>query len=140
MQLSEFIRSANDISDESESAQTITGFLNDAIAKVNAECKANYPFMDYTDLNAEIVMPETWVRTILLPFAAGRIKTKDSSQFEYSDLYAEFVDGLINFKANYIIPDIYRDLSGMVYDPVTGEYKPISSDIYATRPFGWMGW
>ena len=140
MILAEFIASANDISDESESAQTITRFLNDAIAKVNAECQANYPFMDYTDLNAEIQMPETWVRVMLLPFAAGRIKTKDSSQFEYSDLYAEFLDGLVTFKARYTIPDIYKDMSGMIYDPVTDTWHKPTSDIYSTRPFGWMGW
>ena len=140
MILAEFIASANDISDESESAQTVTRFLNDGIAKINAECKANYPFLEYTMLDVEIPIPETWVRTILLPFAAGRIKTKDSSQFEYSDLYNEFAEGLINFKANYTIPDLFRDTSGMIYDPVTGKFYQVSSDIYTARPFGWMGW
>ena len=140
MNLSEFIASANDISDESENAQTITRFLNDGIAKVNAECKANFPFMDYVVLDAEIPFPETWVRAMLLPFAAGRIKTKDSSQFEYSDLYAEFIDGLANFKMNYRIPDAYRDISGLIYDPLTGQYHEPTSDVYIQKPFGWMGW
>jgi len=140
MNLSEFIASANDISDESENAQTITRFLNDGIAKVNAECKANFPFVDYTLLDAEIPFPETWVRAMLLPFAAGRIKTKDSSQFEYSDLYAEFIDGLSNFKMNYRIPDMYKDRSGMEYDPVTGQWYEVTSDIYVNKPYGWMGW
>lgn len=140
MILSEFIANANDISDESESAQTVTRFLNDAIAKVNAECKANYPFMDYLVLDQELPLPETWVRTILLPFAAGRIKTKDSSQFEYSDLYGEFMDGLATFKSSYTIPDIYRDLSSMIFDPVTGQYYERSSDIFVNKPYGWMGW
>lgn len=140
MILSEFIASANDISDESESAQTVTRFLNDAIAKINAECKANYPFMSYTVLDQEIPLPETWVRVILLPFAAGRIKTKDSSQFEYTDLYSEFAEGLLNFKSSYTIPDQYQDNSGKVIDPVTGQYVTASSGIYENRPFGWMGW
>ena len=130
MILADFIAHANDISDESESNETITGFLNDGIAKINAECKAAFPFMSYTDLEATIPLPETWVRTVLLPFAAGRIKTKDSSQFEYSDLYAEFQNGLSLFRTNYKIPDIYKDPSSSSY----------TSDIYTTRPFGWMGW
>ena len=140
MNLSEFIASANDLSDESENAQTITRFLNDGIAKVNAECKANYPFVDYTMLEAEIPLPETWVRVMLVPFAAGRIKTKDSSQFEYTDLYTEFIDGLSNFKMNYRIPDIYKDTSGLVFDPVTGQYVEPAPSIYTNKPYGWMGW
>ena len=130
MILSEFVAHANDISDESESIRTITGFLNDGLAKINAECKANFPFMDYTAVDTEIPLPETWVRAVLLPFAAGRIKTKDSSQFEYSDLYAEFQNGLSLFRTNYRIPDIYKDHTSSTY----------TSDIYTTKPFGWMGW
>lgn len=140
MILSDFIAHANDIADESESNRTITNFLNDAIAKVNAECSANFPFMDYAILDAEVPLPETWVRVILLPFAAGRIKTKDSSQFEYSDLYAEFMTGLANFKASYIIPDEFKDRSGMLYDPVTDTWYKPTSDVYTNRPYGWPGW
>lgn len=131
MILSDFVTHVNDVSDESESIQTVTRFVNDAIAKINAECKANYPFMSPSDAAIEFALPDTWVYTILVPFTAGRIKTKDSSQFEYTDLYSEAMEGLINFKANYIIPDEYKDpASNSMY----------SSDIYTSRPFGWMGW
>lgn len=140
MILADFIRAANDMSDESESNQSITEFLNDGIAKINAECKASFPFMNYVNLEVEIAIPETWVRVLLLPFAAGRIKTKDASQFEYSDLYAEFQAGMILFKTNYTIPDEYKDKSDLILDPVTGEYYKHSSDVYVTRPMGWMGW
>ena len=130
MILADFIRAANDMSDESESNETITNFLNDGIAKINAECRANFPFLNYVALEVEIPIPETWARAVLLPFAAGRIKTKDSSQFEYSDLYAEFQNGLSLFKTNYQIPEEYKD-------PYSNSYP---SDIYVNRPYGWMGW
>ena len=140
MILGDFIRHANEMSDESESPETITGFLNDGLAKINAECKAAYPFMNPVDLEAQIPIPETWVRVMLLPFAAGRIKTKDSSQFEYSDLYAEFQRGLEIFKSNYTVPEDLRDRSGQVFDPITGQWVSNASDIYSVRPMGWMGW
>lgn len=140
MKLIDVINHANDVADESESNMTVTNFVNDAIAKVNAECKANFPFMSVDLLDADLPIPETYVRVMVVPFVVGRIKTKDSSQFEYSDQYNEFLSGLQTFQSNYPIPEALKDRSGQVQDPVTGEWLTTTSDIYTVRPYGWSGW
>jgi hypothetical protein len=137
MNLSQLIAHAGDIADETASVLKGTEYVNDAIAKINMKAKANFPFMDAGNPNGEFVFDETWQRVMLVPFVAGRIKTKDSSQFEYTDFYQEFLDGLENFISDYLIPEQYKSTAGKVFDPVTGEWLTITSDIYTNKPYGW---
>jgi hypothetical protein len=137
--LSQIVAHAGDIADETVPLAKGTEYVNDAIAKINAKAKANFPFFNENDPQAEFPFPETWVRVMIVPFVAGRIKTKDSSQFEYTDMYAEFLNGLDDFMANYIIPEIYRSTDGMVYDPETGRWGLPTSDVFTVPPFPWGG-
>lgn len=106
----ELIQESNELADENESNATVLGFLNQAIAKINIELNCEFPYLELTNEDAP-VFPERWQRTLLIPFAVGRIKQKDSSQFEYSDAYGEFLDNLDNFRQKYNVPIIYRILS-----------------------------
>lgn len=137
MNLTQLIAHAGDIADETISVLKGTEYVNDAIAKLNMRAKANFPFMNAADPNDEFPFSETWQRTILVPFVAGRIKTKDSSQFEYTDFYQEFLDAVESFISDYPIPEEYKSTAGKVYDPVTGQWLTITSDIYANKPYGW---
>ena len=112
MNILQIVQLANTIADESTETNKVLGFVNDAIARINVKCKANFPFFSSNTLNDEYAgFDETWQRTLLIPFAVGRIKQTDSSQFEYSDAYGEFTDNLIEFKSTYVIPDAYKSTS-----------------------------
>ena len=130
MTLSELIEQANAIADEQETSVTVTGFINDAIAKINIRLKANLPYMSADLPDEEPIFPEKWQRAVLIPFAVGRIKQKDSSQFEYTDAYNEFMLGLDDMAAQYIVPEILKD----------DTYASVTSDIYTNPPFPHWRW
>lgn len=100
--------------DEDFEFAEVLAFVNDAIAKINIEIGANFPFIDIEfdqpiDEYPLDAISETWQRTLFVPYAVGRIKENDSSQFEYSDWYGQFDLNLSKFKTNYIIPEKYVD-------------------------------
>lgn len=140
MNISELVTHAGDIADETISLAKGVQYTNDAIAKINMYAKTKFPFMDALDPQGQFVFDETWQRTLLVPFVAGRIKTKDSSQFEYTDFYQEFLDAVAEFRTQYLVPDLYRSHDGEIWDPVTQTWGTITSDIYVNKPFGWGGW
>lgn len=111
MNVSELIESVNTLTDESLPPNQIVGFLNDALAKINAEVSANFPYFSLKDQDQEPVFSEKWQRLLLIPFAAAKVKQMDSSQFEYQDLYQQFFIELAEFKAKYTVPDEYKDTS-----------------------------
>lgn len=116
MNILKLVKHINLTTDEDFTFDQVIAFINDGIAKINAECGAIYPFIadlatevEYTNL-AYVDLPETWIRSLLIPFASGRIKENDSSQFEYNDWYGQFENNLMQFKATYEIPVEYVDL------------------------------
>jgi hypothetical protein len=130
MNVSDMIKSVNLRTDEDFLAEQVISFLNDAVAKINAECNAVFPNLDLAQSDTEYVLPEKWQRLLLVTYAAARIKQNDSSQFEYQDLYMEFEDNLTDFKSSYIVPDIYLDLDG------TGNHAEAD---FTTSPWTWEG-
>lgn len=120
MELLKLVAHVNLATDEDFELMQVIGFINDAIAKLNIDAGTLYPFVDdtlqidqyaqeeYTDL------PETWIRTLIVPYASGRIKENDSSQFEYLDWYGQYDANLVQFKANYNIPLVYIDPNASV--------------------------
>lgn len=126
MDIGKLTVTANNQSEESFSSSQVLEFVNDAIARINIECKANFPFMDLTSGNYE-AFSESWQRTLFIPFVVGRMKQVDSSQFEYSDSFSEFVNNIALFKERYAIPEEYKD------DTVRGSYSPDFTG-------NWWGW
>lgn len=117
MELSRLVAHINLNTDEDFEFMQVIGFINDAISAINKETSARFPFIDETD-GEEILLqdeytalPETWIRQIIMPYAAGRIKANDSSQFEYTDWYAQFMSSIQTFIARYEIPEQYRDIN-----------------------------
>lgn len=110
MKTTELIAAANGLSDETETNVTVLEFLNDAMALINEAANAGFPYLNLTETTNAPLIPEKWQRMLLIPFAVGRIKQKDSSQFEYSDAYSEFKDNLVTFKHKYNVPTIYKSL------------------------------
>jgi hypothetical protein len=109
MNIAQLVRHVNRITDEEVEVSTGLDFANDAIARINVKCDTNFPFFNENQLDLDYPgFPETWQRTLLVPFMAGRIKQADSSQFEYSDAYGEFTDNMIEFKRKYPIPEEYQ--------------------------------
>lgn len=108
MNIGSLVTTTNTQAEESFTTTQILGFSNDAIARINIECNANFPYLDST--GAEYTaFPEKWQRTLLVPFIVGRMKQVDASQFEYSQSFSEFGNSLNLFKTKYTIPDTYKD-------------------------------
>ena len=128
MNLGQLITHVNTLSDEDFEPNIVTEFLNDAIAKINAECDANFPFFNILDSGSDYAgFNETWQRLLLVPFAVGRSKQKESSQFEYTDAYNQFFADLLEFKSKYPIPEEYKNTN------VSGVFDMDFSD----SPYRW---
>ena len=106
--LDQLIRSVNTVTEESNSVSDLVDYFNDAIAQINVEAGANYPFYDGTVTSYVHPLPDNWKRLLLIPFVVGRVKQQDSSQFEYTDSYSQFVDNLNAFITRYTLPDAYK--------------------------------
>lgn len=135
--LTELAKEINTLADEQESVTMIQGFVNDAIAKINIRLKADFPFLKAPSESP--VFPEKWQRTLLIPFGVGRVKQYDSSKFEYTDSYSEFLVNLEEMAASYIVPEEYKDLSGQGYTDENGVFRSYTSDIYTNPPTPWGG-
>lgn len=127
MLASKLVERVNILADEQEPEANIIEYMNDAIARMNIRLKANLPYLEGPD--SEPIFPEKWQRTLLIPFALGRIKQQDASQFEYTDAYGEFEATLSDMSVQYVVPEEYSDVA---LD--TGEGIPI---MYENRPYGW---
>lgn len=115
MEFPRLMRHINLVTDEDFELEDILAFINDAIQKINVEVGTIFPEIDET-LPARVyeqeeytAIPDKWIRMLIVPFAAGRIKENDSSQFEYMDWYAQFDRNLDRFRTDYRIPAIYLD-------------------------------
>lgn len=129
MNLKQLVQAANDLSDDQIPYDQVAGFVNDAIAAINVEVKANFPFL-VNDID-EPIFNETWQRLLIIPFAKGRIKEKDSSEFEWEEGYEQFFANIENFKVQYEVPDEYKaDLDADVS----------KRSIVTYEPYGWGGW
>lgn len=137
LQLSELVKLVNTLADEQESQDMVAGFINDAIAKINIRLKANFPFLNKAE--DVPVFPEKWQRALLIPFGVGRLKQWDSSQFEYTDAYSEFLANLDEMAASYVVPDEYKDPSTDGYFDENGVWHAYTSDVFTTPTFPWGG-
>lgn len=133
MKTSEIIIAINNLSDETETNPNVLLFINDAIARINVHMNCAFPPL-LNDNNNAPVFSDKWQRVLLIPFAVGRIKQKDSSQFEYTDAYREFESNLDTFKQKYNVPTIYKCLvSGKTITlPDTTSYEVQEDDSLAS--------
>lgn len=131
--LAEWIKSVNALADEDMAADEVTIWINNAIARVNAAAHANFPFMDINKSDDSPVIPDKWQYLLILPYATARVKQKDSSQFEYSDLFAEFESNLRDFIVSYSIPEQYKDTE-------TPTYEVQITDGIVSNDGGWDTW
>jgi hypothetical protein len=124
MNIGSLTSAVNNLADEDFSSSQVVEFVNDAIARINIEREANFPYMSTSDLSEYAGFPEKWQRSLFIPFVVGRIKAVDASQFEYNDNYSEFMSNLSVFKVKFPVPDEYKDLNESVsFEPdFTGGY------------------
>ena len=109
MNIGSLTNTVNNLADEDFDANQIVEFVNDAIAKINITCSANFPYMNVLDSSDYVGFPEKWQRSLFIPFVVGRMKAVDSSQFEYNDNYSEFMSNLMVFNVKYQVPEEYKD-------------------------------
>ena len=115
MELMKLFDHINLVSDEDFETMQLIGFVNDGIAKINIEIGTVFPEIDDTLPEAMYAqeeytaIPDKWIRALLVPFAAGRIKENDSSQFEYIDWYRQFDINLERFRTSHKVPAEYLD-------------------------------
>lgn len=138
MTLNDLIEEANILSDDELDDVEVLTFVNACTALINIKTQAIFPDLTINDMGTTLFLPNKWVRALYVPFIAGRIKQKDSSQYEYSDMYSQFELALAEFVSSYPIPDQYQDKTGWVVDPETGELvKNHYSWVYKTPALPW---
>jgi len=101
----------------------ILEYINDAIAEINTQCPANFPFTEVDDYY--LAIPETYQRSLLATFASGRVKQNDASLEEANQWQSRFATNLNAFKSNYVIPEAYAPTDRIIYNdfsdsPYTG--------------------
>lgn len=131
MNIIDLVNEVNSLSDENEEVIDVVSWINDAIAYINVELGAKFPYFSVSDTEAEPPFPETWQRLLLIPFCVGRTKQKDSSQFEYTDAYGEFFENLLKMKSQYTVPDEYKD------SEIKGR---VSGSLVDNVPYIYGGW
>lgn len=140
MEVMKLINHINLATDEDFEILEVIQFINDGIARINVEVSANFPFIE-DDLPNESMyqfeeydaFSDSWQRQLLIPYAAGRIKENDSSQFEYTDWYNQFERNLKQFKEKFVIPERYKDTS--VND---GRFEEdYSTNMFTANKMGW---
>lgn len=133
MNIGSIVTTTNTLSEDAMSANQVVEFINDAIARINITCGANYPFMSTSDGSDYVGFTEKWQRALFIPFVVARMKQVDSSQFEYQDRYAEFERNLFDFKTKYPVPDLYKDTN-----EVLSVEPDFTDNIYAWNA-DWIG-
>lgn len=130
MNLRQIIDHANNLSDDMLPDDEVIGFVNDAIAAINIEVNADFPYL--YDMEDAPVFPEKWQRMLIIPYVKARIKEKDSSKFEWEIGYEQFFANLADFKNKYDIPEEYKD--GTSIESVSDR------SLVDNVPFIWGGW
>ena len=126
MLVSDAILQINDLADEGADDSSIINWINDALADIGREVKATFP--EVTSASDTLPLENKWCRILIFPYAAARNKQKEASQFEYRDLYSQYLTGLQDFSTRYVVPDAYKDVE-----------TEVESDIFTTPPFLWGG-
>lgn len=130
MNVKEIIEHVNNLADDLLPSSEVLGYVNDAIAAINIEVDADYPLIEpYGFEYVEIDLPEKWIRMLIIPYVKGRIKEKDSSQFEWESGYEQFFTNMHEFAAKYKIPEKYK----------AQDNNP-AGNMLNNVPFGWGGW
>lgn len=137
MEFPKLMTHINRVTDEDFELLDMIGFINDAIQKINVEAGTIFPVIDDTlptklyEQEEYTAIPDKWISMLIVPFAAGRIKENDSSQFEYLDWYRQFDMSLERFKTDYRVPEEFidpdsqngryeDDFSNNIYNPMKG--------------------
>lgn len=108
MRLEQLITEANSLSDDLIPDDEVKAFVNDAIALIGQDQYATFPSLESMD--DEPVFPDKWQRMLIIPYVVGRIKQKDSSQFEWEGGYGQFYANIVEFSTSYSVPLQYLDL------------------------------
>lgn len=130
MTLEQLIQLACDLADDQLPDDEVKEYVNDAIAAINIEAGANFPFL--VGMEDEPAFPEKWQRMLIVPFAKARIKEKDSSQFEWEVAYEQFYENMDLFKTTYTIPEEFLDENS--------RNKKGLNIVTSGPPFIWGGW
>lgn len=130
MNLKQLIDEANNLADDFLTEDEAKNFINDAIAAINIEANTDFPFLE--TMSDEPAFPEKWQRMLIIPYAKGRIKEKDSSHFEWQEGYEQFYANLQLFIRDYEVPDEYKAKDS--------KYNDTRGSIVDNIPYGWGGW
>ena len=109
MNLSELIDLVYTLADEEGTPDTIAKWLNNGMSLINVELETNLPYFDLSTSSEDHVIPRKYLETVLVPFAVGRLKQTDASQFEFTEAYAQFREALGAMKTRYVVPEEYKD-------------------------------
>lgn len=78
MTISEIAVLANQLTDENYSTDLITGYVNQAIARINATLNAKLPMFTNADTDF-VALSDDWVYLLFVQYAAYAIKANDGS-------------------------------------------------------------
>lgn len=108
MTVNELIVLVGRMTDESLPSLQILDYINNAIAKINLEADANFPFITAGGIGLEYTaLPEMYQRSLVADFASALVKYADSSVQEGDAFMSRFNTNMEKFRTTYIIPTDY---------------------------------
>jgi hypothetical protein len=110
MTLVDITKLANEATDENYSSELVKGFINQAIARINATLDAKLPFFSVST-DPYLGLSDNWIMLLLIPYAAFSIKTNDGSLNEASLFRQEYEVNFRLLEENRFkaIPEVYRN-------------------------------
>lgn len=109
MTISEIAVLANQATDENYSVNLITGYVNQAIARINVTLDANFPLFLSADYDF-VALSDSWIHLLFVTYASYAIKMNDGSLNEADRYRNEFENNFRLLEENKFkaVPTSYR--------------------------------
>lgn len=131
MTVTEITTYANGLADENYSSTLILAYTNQCISKINIELNTLLPFISNTSTDY-VALPDSWVMSLFVTYAAYGIKTNDGSLNE-ADRFLQIFNENLNLLAIKKTDFIAEAYQGADFEDI------YQMDMSAGIDIGWFG-
>ena len=99
----------NMLCDENYTATDMLTLFNNAVAYINVEFPAAFPFVVAANVNTDYAaIPERFMRTAIVYYCAWQVKMKEDETSLADRFLQLFRDAFASFKMKYTVPTAYQ--------------------------------